>query len=111
MTVKELAEKLELKIYTGESKAAEKSVCGCFVGDLLSLAMSRVEADNVWLTIQTNVNIVAVASLTDCGCIVIAEGFCPDENAVDTAEAQGVIILGGELSVYEIAKRLVEFGI
>ncbi len=111
MTVKQLADKLSLKIYTNEEMADEKRICGCFVGDLLSLAMSRVEADNVWITIQTNVNTVAVASLTDCGCVVIAEGFCPDENTVSTAEEQGIIILGSELSAFEIAKSLVELGI
>ncbi len=111
MTAAQLAEKMELKIYTGKEIATEKTVCGCFIGDLLSLAMSKTEAENVWITIQTNVNTVAVASLTDCGCIVIAEGFCPDENTVSTAEEQGVVILGSELSAYEIAKGLAELGI
>ncbi len=111
MTVKELAESLELKIYSGKELADKKMVSGCFVGDLLSLAMSRVEANNAWVTIQTNVNIVAVASLTDCGCIIIAEGFCPEAAATDKAAVQDVIILGSELSAYGIAKKLAELGI
>ncbi len=111
MTVKQLAENLGFKIYTDEAIAAEKTVSGCFVGDLLSLAMSRLDVGNVWITIQTNVNIVAVASLTDCGCIVIAEGFVPDENTVMTANEQNVIVLGSDLSAYEIAKCLAKLEI
>ena len=111
MTVRQLAEELGFKIYTDEKAADEKSVCGCFIGDLLSLAMSNVEAENVWVTIQTNVNIVAVASLTDCACVVVAEGFCPDEAAINAANEQDVILLGGGLSAYAIAKRLAELGI
>ncbi len=111
MTVKQLADKLGLKIYTGEDAAAERQICGCFIGDLLSLAMSKTQSDNVWITIQTNVNIVAVASLTDCACVIVAEGFCPEENTLSTAEVQDVIVLGSELSVYDIAKKLAEFGI
>ena len=38
---------------------------GVYAGDFLSRAMSRVEADNLWITIMTNVNVIAVASLTD----------------------------------------------
>ncbi len=111
MTVRELAEKLDLKIYSAEDIADKKTICGCFVGDLMSLAMAKVEADNVWVTIQTNVNIVAVASLSDCACVVVAEGFCPDDTAMERANEQQVILLGSDLSVYEITKKLVESGI
>ena len=110
MNVRELAEKLNLKFYTGED-LAEKIADGCYIGDLLSLAMSKVQADYVWITIQTNVNIVAVASLADAGCIIIADGCVPDEKTVERAQEQEIIILGSELSAYELAKGLAELGI
>ncbi len=111
MNVKQLAEELELKLYSGEDGAEEKEIQGCFIGDLLSLAMSRVQEGDAWITIQTNVNIVAVASLTDCACIIVADGFLPEESAIAKAKEQDVIILGSTLSVYEIVKKLVESGI
>ncbi len=111
MTVMQLVKKLELKVYTGEDFLDKKNVCGCFIGDLLSLAMSKTEADNVWVTIQTNVNIVAVASLTDCACVIVAEGFSPDDATISSAQEQGVIILGSELSVYDVAKKLAELNV
>ena len=110
MNVRELAEKLNLKFHTGED-LAEKIADGCYIGDLLSLAMSKVQADYVWITIQTNVNIVAVASLADAGCIIIADGCVPDEKTVERAQEQEIIILGSELSAYELAKGLAELGI
>ncbi len=110
MTVREIADKLNLKFYTGE-KMADKNVCGCYIGDLLSLAMSKVESENIWITIQTNVNIVAVASLTEASCIILAEGCVPDEQAQERANEQDVIILGGDLSAFEMTKKLVEMGI
>ncbi len=111
MTVSELVEKLELKVYTGETLTKEKNISDCYIGDLLSLAMSKVQMNSVWITIQTNVNIVAVASLADSACIIIADGFAPDDAAVERANEQDVIILGSELSAYDIAKQLVESGI
>ena len=54
MTVKEIAKELNLKFYTCEDVACRKEAHGCYIGDLLSFAMSKVEADNVWITIQTN---------------------------------------------------------
>ena len=51
MTVKDIEEKLNLKFYSGEG-IAEKTAKGCYIGDLLSLAMSKVQADYVWITIH-----------------------------------------------------------
>lgn len=111
MTVGEISEKLKLRFYTGEALAAEKQVKGCYIGDLLSFAMSKVEAQNAWITIQTNVNIVAVAALTEAACVILTDGCKPDELAAERAREQGVIILGGDISAYEAAARLSALGI
>lgn len=110
MNVKEVAERLNLTFYSGE-EMVEKKVKGCYIGDLLSLAMSKVQMDYVWITIQTNVNIVAVASLADAGCIILADGCVPDEKTVERAKEQEIIILGSEMSAYELAVKLAEMGI
>ncbi len=80
-----------------------KEISGCYIGDLLSLAMSRIEKDNAWITIQSNINIVAVASLMEAGCIIICDGFNPDAGVVERANMQEVSILKTEFSAYETA--------
>jgi hypothetical protein len=64
MNVLEFAKKYDFKVFTDEKVAEKREIKGCYIGDLLSLAMAKVEEDNVWITIQTNLNIVAVASFT-----------------------------------------------
>ena len=71
----------------------ERKISGGYVGDLLSWVMGRLEADSAWVTIMSNINIVAVATLTDPCCIILAEGVVPDEGVVDKAMAQDVNIL------------------
>lgn len=110
MTVKNIADKLNLNFYAGQ-QLAEKTVNGCYIGDLLSLAMSKVQANYVWITIQTNVNIVAVASLADAACIILADGCVPDDKTVERAKEQDIIILGGEISAFDAAVKLAELGI
>ncbi len=110
MKVSDLVNKLELKVFSGE-ELLEREVSGCYIGDLLSLAMSKVQSANVWVTIQTNINIVAVASLADAGCIIIADGFEPEENTLQKAKIQDAVILGCSLSAYDIVKGLAEMGI
>lgn len=81
----------------------EKEIDGAYVGDLLSWVMGNADSGNIWITIMSNINIVAVATLTDVSCIVLAEGVSPDSDALSTAEAKGINILSTDLSSYEAA--------
>ena len=84
MTVKELLDKTGYTLAAGEG-GLSNNVSGCYIGDLLSLAMSRVESKNVWITIQTNVNIVAVSVLTEGACVILCDSQKPDEIATNKA--------------------------
>ena len=79
----------------------EKEIDGAYVGDLLSWVMGKADSGNVWITIMSNINIVAVATLTDASCIVLAEGVMPDQDALKAAEMKGINILSTNLSAYE----------
>ncbi len=110
MKVSELAKKYNLAYASGE-ETFDREISGCYIGDLLSLAMAKLDLDNVWITIQTNINVVAVASLKDAACVIVADGSHLDEEAKAKADAEGIIILETELSAYDMAKKLVEIGI
>ena len=108
MNVAELAKHLGARVVCGDETHA---VSGCYIGDLLSLAMSRVQKDYVWITIQTNINVAAVASLTEAGCVLLCDGFSPDENMAKKADVEGIAVLCSESSAYDLAKKLSELGI
>ncbi len=101
MTVNELA------VVCGFEKVAlpdgEKQVTCGYCGDLLSWVMGRAKENCAWITIMSNVNIVAVAALADVGCIVLAEGVTLDESVIKTADEKGINILSTELSAYDAA--------
>lgn len=113
MTVKDLMEKMELTAAAGteEDEVLAREADNCYIGDLLSLAMSRVEERTVWITIQTNVNIIAVASLADAACVIIADGFQPDETTAIKAGTVGIPVLTSPKSAYELAKDLAGLGL
>lgn len=106
MTVQDFIEKNQLHIFAQGDLS--KTVTGCYIGDLLSLAMSRVEAGQVWMTVQGNVNIAAVAALAEPACILLVEGRTADGETVKRAQEQGITILGTALSAYEAACLLYE---
>ena len=57
MTVSELAKSCEFEVV---ALPDDRDVSGCYMGDLLSWVMGRAKADNAWITIMSNINIVAV---------------------------------------------------
>ena len=85
---------------------ADREISGIYIGDLLSWVMGRAKADDAWITIMSNINIVAVASLADVACIILAEGVNLDSSVVETARAKGVNIIASQLPAYETAVAL-----
>ncbi|MBE6934960.1 MAG: hypothetical protein E7458_00505 [Ruminococcaceae bacterium] len=104
MTVKELAERLSLTpIVEAEP---DREVTGGYTGDLLSWVMGRAQAGDAWVTIMTNSNIVAVATLADTAVIVLSEGVMPEEDVIAAAKARGINLYGSELDSFRLSGKI-----
>ena len=100
MTVSEMAQKMELKIFCIPD--GDREITGGYAGDLLSWVMGRANAGDAWVTIMSNVNIVAVATLADPSCIVLSEGVEPDADALAKAQTVGINILGSDKDTFSL---------
>lgn len=101
------AQKLGLTPVT-EIHNGQREITGCYIGDLLSWVMSKAQPGNVWITVQTNINILAVAALTDAACIVIPENITVDEATLKKAAVQEINIYSSSKTSYELAKELAQ---
>ena len=106
MKVKELALQCDFGALTMPD--GDRDIDGVYIGDLLSWVMGRAKADNVWITIMSNVNVIAVASLSDVSCVVFAEGVKPEDSITETATRKGINLLTTTLSAYDVAVKLSE---
>lgn len=104
MNVNELASRADFSLVC--APAPDRTVGGVYIGDLLSWVMGKANPDDVWITIMSNINIVAVASLADVSCILLAEGVSVDKEVTDVATQKGINIFSTELSAYEAALRI-----
>ena len=86
----------------------EREINGVYIGDLLSWVMGKAQTDNAWITIMSNINVVAVASLTDVACVILAEDVKMEADVINTAQEKGINILSTSLSTYEAALSLGE---
>lgn len=104
MTVSQLIEALSLEVITVAD--AGREVTGGYAGDLLSWVMGRAKEGDVWVTIMTNINVIAVATLADVACVLLAEGVAVEDEVVATAAAKGVTLLRSARPTYELCKAL-----
>jgi hypothetical protein len=109
-TLKHIAETLNLTVSTGEDLLA-RTVTGGYAGDLLSDVLAHAGKGQVWVTLQTHINIVAVASAKELCGIIIVNGRTPEEATLQKAEQEHIPILVSALSTYDLVGRLCELGV
>jgi uncharacterized protein YaiI (UPF0178 family) len=110
MKVREVVDALGWRVLAG-AEQLDTEVNGGYVADLLSCVMAGAEAGDLWITLQTHANIVAVASLLGIAAIVVAEGAPVLEHTLSKAEEQGIPILSTPEPIYRTVARLVSLGI
>lgn len=105
MKIKEIIEKLKLKPLTGQ-KNLDVEVTGGYTSDLLSDVIANSKKGNLWITLQTHQNIIAVAKLKDLAGIIIVNNREPDEDALKKAKEEKVPILCTEAIAFEVSGKL-----
>ncbi len=105
--VNDLIKLLELELIAGEG-GLENTISGVYIGDLLSWVMAHLQAGNIWITIQTHVNILAVALLADASCIIIPEYAEIDSQTIEKANYEGIPLLRSKFSAYQLAIKIKE---
>ena len=63
MKVKEMVKHLDMEALT--DAGMENEVTGVYACDLLSRVMSGCQEGDAWITVQTHLNVIAVAELDD----------------------------------------------
>ena len=110
MKVSELAGLIEAKILTADIPEDRDVLCG-YVCDLLSWVMAHGEEGMAWVTVQTHLNVIAVAALAEMACVILPEGITMEQDVLDKANAEGMSVLSSPLTAYEICGRLAAQGI
>lgn len=110
MKLKEIVEKLDLNVIACEEKL-ENEVTGAYASDLLSDVIANSKEGNLWLTLQTHQNIIAVATLKELSGIVIVNNREPDEETVKKAEQEKIPLMTSNLTTFELAGKLYEIGL
>ncbi len=94
---------LEVKSY---KDGLQNNIKGAYVSDLLSDVIGNSKDGDIWITLQTHLNIVAVAGLKNLAGIIIIGGRPVQDEILQKADAKNVTIVTTPLSAFETAGRL-----
>lgn len=107
MKVADIVEKLGLEICCGTA-GINREIKGGYTSDLLSDVMGNAQEGNLWITLQTHKNVMAIASLKELSAIILVKGYKPEEDTVTESEAEGIPILSTTKQTFEITGEIYE---
>ncbi|MGE4288033.1 MAG: DRTGG domain-containing protein [Salinivirgaceae bacterium] len=105
MTVNDILSKLNLSVLGGE-QGLTKEITGAYTCDLLSDVMGNVDDGNIWITLQTHKNVMAIASLRDLSAVILVKGLQPDADMLEKANEEGIPVLSTKEQAFEISGKL-----
>jgi serine kinase of HPr protein (carbohydrate metabolism regulator) len=109
MIIKEIIEELKLTQVSGE-KDSLQTVDGVYICDLLSWVMANGSKDDIWITVQTHLNIIAVASLLEIPMIIVPESIEVEEETLAKADEENIVVCTSKLDSFTLACKLNELG-
>ncbi len=107
MKVSELVEKLNLEIISG-NEGLNNTIHGGYACDLLSDVMGNAQEGQVWITLQTHKNVMAIASLKDLAAVILVKGLKPDDDTREQSEKEGIPVLSTKEEAFETAGKIYE---
>jgi len=103
MTTNKLAEELGLEKLSGSD---DLNVVSCYISDMLSRVLSGCGTGDVWITVQTSLNMVAVAVMTGASCVILPEGLTAPDNVIEKANEEGMTIFTSQECAYSLAIKI-----
>lgn len=104
-TVQNIVSELKLAVYGGE-KGLNRQITNGYVSDLLSDVMGNANEGEVWITLQTHKNVMAIASLKELAAIILVNNNQPAPDMLEQSNIENIPVLGTTLSTFEIAGKL-----
>lgn len=110
MKLDEIIEILGAECVTGGVNC-DKDVDTAIACDLMSWVVGNGCPDCAFITIQTSINAVAVASLIEMACIIIVSNGAIDEKVVEKAIEEEIPVIRTNLSTFEVCGILYQNGV
>jgi hypothetical protein len=108
MILSELIDALELENVTPELEN-DIEISGFHMSDIMSEALARASAGNLWITLQNHEAVIALARLRLIPAILLVGNRQPLHGMIRRAKEQGIVVLRTPLPGFEVAGRIYRY--
>lgn len=105
MKIADIVTLLNLKVYGGKT-GLENEINGGYTSDLLSDVMGYANSGDLWITLQTHKNVIAIASLKDLAAVLLINNNEPELDMLKQADEEGIPVLGTSMKSFEVSAKL-----
>jgi hypothetical protein len=109
-SIREVIEKLKVEPLTSK-QSLDHPVASGYASDLLSCVIKGAKKDAIWITLQSHLNVVAVASLLGLSGVIMTEGNRPDAETLSKAENEGVVLMVTPKTTFTVVGELTSLGL
>lgn len=110
MILQELINICKFEILTNIYRPAAP-VTGGYSGDLLSDVIANAKNGNVWVTMQTHMNVTAIAALKELSAIIIVMNKPVEQDVIDKAIEEQITILRTGKTAFQISGIIYNLGV
>lgn len=109
MKISDLCTALEADIQAAGN--ADKEITKAVVSDLLSFVIGTAPEGAAWITVQTHLNVAAVAVLKELPMIIIASGRKAAPDLIARCEEEKICVISVSCTVFGVCAKLFNLGI
>jgi len=110
MTIRQITEALSLDVLCSKENV-DREIEGGYASDMLSCVMAGAQKGNIWITLLTHLNVIAVAVLLEIPAIIVSEHAPVEPPVLQKAEDEGIVILHSQEDTYTVVGKLYELGV
>ena len=110
MKLKEIKKLLDAEVISGANSLEIEVNLGC-AADLMSDILAFGKPDSILLTGLVNLQVINTANVSDIRAICFVRGKRPDENVINSAKRNNMVVLLTKLPMFESCGRLYQKGL
>ncbi|NLC32080.1 MAG: AraC family transcriptional regulator [Clostridiales bacterium] len=110
MNIQQVLPLIQGKLLTQENNS-DRSITSAYVCDLLSWVMAKGRQNMAWITVQTHLNVIAIAALHEMSCVILPEDIQMEDSSLNKAREEGIVVISSPLSAYALCGILAQQGI
>ena len=110
MTIGDIVTILHAKVLCGGDRLDRPAHTAC-CSDLMSDVLAFVNEKTVLITGLTNPHVVRTADMLDLKCLVFARGKVPNEDILEQADEQGLVVMTTAVTAFTACGLLYEAGL